>query len=409
MQQLASGSVPVSYESLPGGFRGTDETVKRMQQAAMGRYGARSPKIRALARNIIVAAGVPEKDYQGEALALGNWVKNNIRYMKDVYGQETLSYPEETAFNMKAGDCDDKSTLLASLLGAVGIPSRFKVIGVTPYKYSHVYLQTRPKDKWITMDTIMRDKPVGWEVPQGRRAIEKTYPVNGIEGIGATGGNMSGLGYVGDPRTVSHLEEPSIPYGAGAGARGPKPVHRPNYVKMASMLDTDAPIDPMMAFPPNQNIPQRYPQQCAQSVAPEMQRLGPDGIHGEDETETMAFDGRHEVIGPDELASIEGKRPPENATVPAYMQTKTVVQRPEGVDAMFGRPSMVLDPNKGDKVEYYGRYSLAEKPPIRPYENIAGEEDNTLQVPTTRPQPRTGVMLAAVAAGLAALWYFKRK
>jgi hypothetical protein len=108
--ELATGAVPVRYETLAGGFLGTDQTVARMSAAAMGKYGSKSPKIRALARNIIVQAGVPEKDYEGEARALGKWVRDNIRYLKDPYGQETLSYPEETAFNMRGGDCLAKGT-----------------------------------------------------------------------------------------------------------------------------------------------------------------------------------------------------------------------------------------------------------------------------------------------------------
>jgi len=377
MQDLASGNVPVKYETLPGGFRGTDATVLRMAKAAMGKYGARSPKIRALARNIIIRAGVPQKDYQGEAIALANWVKDerNIRYMKDVYGQETLAYPEEVAFNMRAGDCDDQCTLLASLLGAVGIPSRFKVIGVTPMQYSHVYLQAKPGGRWITMDPIMSNKPTGWEVPRSRRAIEKTYPINGPGGLRGQAGvqGMSGLGYVGDPRVVSHLEEPILPYEAGTGVRPARYPARPSYVQMPSGLDTDAPIDPLMAFPPNQNIPQRYPYAAMFPTAPWQRTLTHSGVEeAMHPTEEAALQGQFEVMGPDALSQEQGSMPPANMSVPAYMQTKTIVQRPEGVDDQFARAAMVVDPHKGDKVEYYGHYDGQERPPIRPYHNLSG-------------------------------------
>lgn len=691
MAHLASGNVPVKYEVLPGGFHGTDATVLRMARASMGKYGARSPRIRALARNIIHNAGIREKDYEGEAVALGNWVKNNIRYMKDVVGQETLSYPEETAFNIQAGDClagdtllltpsgpvpikdiqvgdtiwgkqgwtkvtnfwdkgvlltktyqlsnggsftatddhrcflsdgtevlasdleerssllspekvtfqgngnllpvdcyliglfisdgwkdgkkicisgkdghpkeaqkrwvqqyaqlrgwrshwhsryitiypdgyigdvlygleshainkeiskevwedltqdsakellrglmadsydpehfftkhtqtvtikngkkrrgglcfgsisdrlalqvrllfkslgittrdtlvvnhgglgdhpihrvyprmyrakpilvehiedaglisvydietedhgiylpeadtvvhncDDKSTLLAALLGAAGIQSRFKVIGVTPLQYSHVYLQAKPGKRWITMDPIMTNKPIGWEVPAARRPIEKTYPINlpgGFRGDAGVDG-MNGLGYVGDPRVVSHLEEPFIPYEAGSGRRPARAPTHPAYVRMPSGLDTDAPIDPLMAFPPNQNIPQRYPGAVASSVAPQQRQLTNAGVEpAMHPAEQSALHGQFDVIGPDALAGLQGHMPPPNMSVPAYMQTKTVVQRPEGIDDQFARAAMVIDPHKGDKVEYYGHFDGQEKPPIRPYQNLSG-------------------------------------
>ena len=141
---LASGNVPIQFMQVPNGFRGTDATVRLMSQLSHGRYGSRSPKIRALAINILRTRGVPEKQYKAEMNALYEWVRDNIRYTRDVAGQETLCPPEEIAFNSQAGDCDDKSVLLAGLLGSVGIATRYKTIGVTPTSYSHVYIQARP-------------------------------------------------------------------------------------------------------------------------------------------------------------------------------------------------------------------------------------------------------------------------
>ena len=59
---LANGNVPVSFQTLPGGFQGTDDTVAQMQALATGPWGSRSPKIHALALNILTAAQVAEKD-----------------------------------------------------------------------------------------------------------------------------------------------------------------------------------------------------------------------------------------------------------------------------------------------------------------------------------------------------------
>ena len=64
---------------------------------------------------------------------------------------------------------------------------------------------------------------------------------------------------------------------------------------------------------------------------------------------------------------------PQNQAVPAYMQTKTVMQAPEGVDEQFSRAAQVYDPNKGDKVDYYGHFDMGEKPPIRPYTGVGGD------------------------------------
>lgn len=376
---LASGNVPVKYKELPGGFRGTDATVKEMSRVAMSKYGSRSPKIRALACNIIRQAGIREKDYVAEALAIGNWVKNNIRYVKDVYGQETLSYPEEVAFNMQAGDCDDQSILLAALLGSVGIPSRFKTMGLTPVQYSHVYLQAKPGKQWITMDPIMSEKPIGWEVPKSRRAIEKVYPVMGPGGYAPGQGvdGMNGLGYVGDPRVVSHVEQPTIPVNAGTGRPPPRSPARPNYVEMPSGLDTDTPVDHLMKFHPNANIGHEVRPGVARRTHPTPQQLNNGVVRNlpasQDPSEQEAMEGMHGVITPDMLADVPAAV--QDQTVPAYMQSKVVVQAPEGVDAQFSRASMVVDPRKGDKVEYYGHHSMHEKPPIRPYTDVGGAPD----------------------------------
>jgi hypothetical protein len=229
------------------------------------------------------------------------------------------------------------------------------VIGVTPFQYSHVYLQAKPRDAWITMDPIMRDKPIGWEVPIQQRQIEKTYPINGPADAGIEGATM--LGYIEEPRTE----------GSGAG--------RPHYVTMKSMLDNDSPINAIMAFPPNQNIPQIYPTQRARSIAPVLR-----SIQSADRTQgnTPAGMGRHEVIGPDAMAGMSVVKDINSQVVPAYMQTKTLAQVPEGADLMFSRAAQVLNPRRGDTVEYYGEENLAEKPTILPYTDVAGMDENFL-------------------------------
>jgi hypothetical protein len=375
---LAAGNVPIQYRQLPAGFKGTDDTAALMCQLAMGIYGARSPKIRALARNILVQKRVPEKDYVAEAIALGEWVRDNIRYMRDPYGQETLAHPEETAFNMRAGDCDDLSVLAAALLGSVGIPSRFKVMGVTPFQYSHVYLQAQPTGKdWITMDPIMKDKPMGWEAPAPRRVIEKTYPTNlpeGLEGYSMRG--INGLGYVGDNRVVSFLDDPL-----------PPPPKTPPYVVQPSGLDTDADVNSISAGEHKIVMGGTMPEYRTRSIAPQLRYLtdtglvdarpdrpeltaAPGSIPGMGQMEADAFSGQNRVLGPDFLAALTPGL--DRQTVPAYMQTKTMVQKPEGVDLQFSRAALVMDPAIGDKVNYFGTPSLSDRGINRPYKGMAG-------------------------------------
>jgi hypothetical protein len=210
-----NGQVPVQRSVLPAGEAGVDATVMKMVEMAKGRYGAKSAKIRALAIDILNAARVPEKDYYGEAVAIFEWVRDNIRYLKDPIGQETLSYPEELAFNSKAADCDDKTMLVMALLGSIGIQSYPVVVGVRPDMFSHVYLHAvippgkhRMAGQVVPMDPIMREWPAGKEAQAPRVQKKKTYPqLAGLDGmdnfIPGIGGDMlpgMGLGsYVAAP------------------------------------------------------------------------------------------------------------------------------------------------------------------------------------------------------------------
>lgn len=141
-EHLASGDVPVERSVIPATDEGVDITVKKMMEMARGVYGARSAKIRALAINVINAAGVPDKDYFRMAEAIHNWVRDQVRYVKDPIGQETLSFPEETAFNTRAGDCLDENTRLLTPAGYVAI------------KDATVGLTIQGRDGWTTVTKV---------------------------------------------------------------------------------------------------------------------------------------------------------------------------------------------------------------------------------------------------------------
>lgn len=150
----------------------------------MGIYGAGSTRLRLLALDIVRGAGVAEKDVVGEIRAIHTWVQRSIRYVRDPVGYEFITHPETLAFEIRDGDCDDHSVLEAALLGALGIPTRFVVVGMVPGAgFSHVYLEAlhQKSKRWIPLDPIMKDKPAGWSVP--RPATIKRYPINTVDGF----------------------------------------------------------------------------------------------------------------------------------------------------------------------------------------------------------------------------------
>jgi predicted transglutaminase-like cysteine proteinase len=192
MSLFLSTPPKVHRATLSQGKRGTAETVAIMARLAMGEWGARSERIRALALAILRDARVAGKNYPAEVLAVHRWVQNSIRYTRDPVGQETVQTPEYTAFVNQAGDCDDFSVLEAALLGALGHPTRFITVGYSPKAFSHVFLEANIQGRWIPLDPIMADKPAGWEAPNP--VIRKVFPTNRAEGFDPAAENLDGLG-----------------------------------------------------------------------------------------------------------------------------------------------------------------------------------------------------------------------
>jgi hypothetical protein len=96
---------------------------------------------------------VPEKDEMSEISTLFNFVRDNIRYTRDVYGVETLANPLIT-LQRKVGDCDDKTTLFATLAEAIGYPTQLVMAGYfgSP-DYEHVYCRVLTSQGWLDADT----------------------------------------------------------------------------------------------------------------------------------------------------------------------------------------------------------------------------------------------------------------
>lgn len=70
------------------------------------------------------------------AKALYYYSQNNIRYINDPAAREYVQLPGETMLS-KAGDCDDKSVLLATLLESIGIDAD---VGITS---NHAFVRAK--------------------------------------------------------------------------------------------------------------------------------------------------------------------------------------------------------------------------------------------------------------------------
>lgn len=114
-----------------------------------------------------IVGDVPDKDYGGEAQAIYEWVRDNVRYTRDSAGLERVQPPVTTAKGGH-GDCDDHSSLVAALLASIGHETRFTVVQAQEGSsgYDHVFAEVKIGDKWIAMDTTNKKNGYfGWRPP----------------------------------------------------------------------------------------------------------------------------------------------------------------------------------------------------------------------------------------------------
>lgn len=149
---------------LAPGVNGTIQTLRIMRKLARESVKQPDQRIRLTALEIFRGAGVASRAaWLGQAQALQRYVANNIAYIRDPVDLELVQTPDVT-LNLRAGDCDDQSTLLAALLVATGHPSRFVAVGMDGGPLSHVLVETKIGERWCAAETIIK-KPFGWFPP----------------------------------------------------------------------------------------------------------------------------------------------------------------------------------------------------------------------------------------------------
>lgn len=151
--------IPYSLQGIPEGRAGVRKTLDVM--ANLVNQSKKTPYIREFARNYV--QDLSQKDIYGEVKRLFHFVRDKVRYIKDIRGIETLHTPEKILEQM-AGDCDDKSVLIAALLESIGYECRFVAIGFKLNSFTHVFTQAKLRGKWITLETT-EPWPMGKTAP----------------------------------------------------------------------------------------------------------------------------------------------------------------------------------------------------------------------------------------------------
>lgn len=153
--------------SVPTGSAGVNATLKLM--VSIARKTRTSLPVRTLAQQLV--QGCPEQDDLCEATALHGFVRDRIRYVRDIRDVETVQFPEQT-LQLGSGDCDDKSLLLAALAESIGFSTRFCAVRIGAETVpTHVAPQLLIRGQgWVNAEVIPIDggsqgAPLGWFPP----------------------------------------------------------------------------------------------------------------------------------------------------------------------------------------------------------------------------------------------------
>jgi len=151
---LGTGFPSLGYRApLLSGDAGVSQTVRLMRKLID--QAVSDPSFVRFAIDLV--RDVPAHDEQSEVATLFHWVLTNIRFTKDPVTKEKL-YPPQQLLQIRAGDCDDISMLIAALAIAIGYPARLVTVAATmqaPEDFSHVYVEVElppGSDNWIALD-----------------------------------------------------------------------------------------------------------------------------------------------------------------------------------------------------------------------------------------------------------------
>jgi hypothetical protein len=164
--------VPKGMKTRITRVRNINERVKHL--VPLIQSGRAHPSIRALSVQAVSkkCSGrfcLEERDYPGEVRAVFDFVRQNVRYVKDGIHADQFHHPVRT-LQFGGGDCDDMTVLLGSMLQAIGYPVKMRVIQtVGAPDWNHIYLLVglppgEPR-YWVALDASV-DKPAGWAPPR---------------------------------------------------------------------------------------------------------------------------------------------------------------------------------------------------------------------------------------------------
>lgn len=166
-----------TIEAIADGRPGLQAKVARIR--SLVEKAKRDPHFRDRVHELLQQ--LPEKDHAAEISTLVEHVRRGVRYMRDPWsptGLELFIEPQTMLADIESGkasgDCDDHVILASALLETAGYPTRYRVGGVPPDIYQHIWLDVQhPRKGWLPVELTRKDKPVGWD-PSPRFPLVET-------------------------------------------------------------------------------------------------------------------------------------------------------------------------------------------------------------------------------------------
>ena len=140
------------------------QLVKRQIQKSVS-TPQKIANLRKIVGEILAQTPCRQKDYKCYLKHILEWVRANIKYVRDPEGLDTFQTAQRT-LELGIADCDDFTILIASMLIVIGIPVLLKIVSTDGITYSHIYplagLPPQEPTEWIAMDATV-PKPLGYE------------------------------------------------------------------------------------------------------------------------------------------------------------------------------------------------------------------------------------------------------
>lgn len=163
----------VTTYTIPQGDRGAYSTLRIMKRLV--HEAMKDVPVLDKAKEVIRPAG--GKDRRAQAHEIGSWMKSSLRFVRDPYGVETIHTPlfmldRIRQAGMFEADCDDYAVLSASLAKAVGLRTKFVILGFLDKgaPWSHVYTIAETPGGWFPFDHT-------FGIPQGIISRKAYYEV----------------------------------------------------------------------------------------------------------------------------------------------------------------------------------------------------------------------------------------